>query len=431
MTRSTLSPARRAAVVPLTVGTGDAAGQAITGELPPELALPIWQALQCVLRWAMEEPALRGDLFESSSMLEWEGQLLRDTWAIDGRAALVVIVGELARPAEASPGALAHSCLCVANWALLEGYPATALGYVEAAGLCMPEDPRYAWIAGRFLRSYGRAREAAIWLKRAERTSAARNDRAVQIQALNSLGNLHYHLTGDFTAAAKSHREALRLARKHQQLAREGELLHDLFIATWYSGEADAEDYARQALDAYAADHPRLPALAHDLAFCWMVEGHYARAATVLREAIPHLTEGTEPIRALAAYATAIAGCGDTPGFASVAKELWSRVGGEDAGVDCGTALVELARGATNVMDWPMARSALERAIEILRRTATAELRVEAEELLISVEQGVTCAPVGRDPQRGYPLATDLVLALRERITAPGAQSGESGSTLN
>lgn len=434
MTRTRLSPTPwRSAGVPRTVGNDEAAGHSITGELPPDLALPVWQTLRCVLQWAAEEPALRGDLFEASGMIQWEERLLRETWDVDVRAALVVIIGELAHPGAAAPDAVAHACLCVSNWALRDGYSATALGYVEAAGLCMPEHPRYAWIAGRVLRSHGRATDAAIWLKRAERTAAARNDREVQILALNSLGNLHYQLTGDFKAAARAHREALRLARKHHQLAKVGELLHDLFVVSWYSGETDAaEEYARQALAVYRSEHARLPALAHDLAFCWMVHGYYARAAAVLHEAIPHLTDSTDQIRAMAVFAAAVAGCGESERFSSIADDVRSRVDARNAGTDCGIALIELARGATSLREWTVARSALERAIEIGGGAAEPNLRREAEALLIAVEGRVPCAPAGKnDPEHGHPLAVDLVLALHERTTSAGAQTAAPESRLN
>jgi tetratricopeptide (TPR) repeat protein len=431
MARSPLSRAQRESVVPLALGTSETARQAIARELPTEFALPVWQALSSLLRWAMEEPALRGDLFEASSMREWEEQLLRESWEVELRAAVVVIVGDLADPSKASPEALAHACMCVVEWALAHDYSATVLGFVEAAALCMPENPGYAWLVGRFLRSNGSLREAAFWLKRAERTAAARNDREVQIRALNSLGNLHSHMTRDLKAAAKCHHDSLRLARRYQKLDREGELLHDLFVVSWYSGDADAaEEYARQALAVYGPDHARLPALAHDLASCWMWQGYYARAAAILRETIHHFTDGTESIRAVAAYARAVAGAGDSAGFSSLAAEVWRRVDDRATGLAGGIALIELVCGAASLSDWPVAQRALERAVEIASRGDAAELRSETDALLSAVDRRVATPP-GKHDDIANPLAADVLLALRKRTTGAAERGVESGSQLN
>ena len=145
---------------PLTVPPGDGGGAFIAREVSPDLALPLWQALRSVLMWAAEEPAMRASLFEASSMVQWERELLEGEWEPDLRMPLAVLVGELGNADKAIPGEVARVCLVVVEWALDQGATATALAFAEAAALAWPQSARYAWTTGRLLRSHGRLPEA-------------------------------------------------------------------------------------------------------------------------------------------------------------------------------------------------------------------------------------------------------------------------------
>jgi tetratricopeptide (TPR) repeat protein len=379
---------------PLTIPGGELAGADVVRELPPEVALPVWQTLRSVLLWAGEEPAMRGDLFEPCAMEDWERQLLEDDWEPDVRCPLAVLVGEMGRLAEASPETMARTCLCVTDWALEHGYVATALAYAEAAALAWPQHPRYSWMAGRLMRAHGRPREAEMWLKRSERAAASLGDWEGRTLALNSLGNVHYG-SGSYRQAAKVQKEALKVARRHRLREREGEVLHDLFVATWYMGEhEEAEQYARAALEHYKSGHPRLAALAHDVAFSWVAQGYYARALSVLHDLASYFENPSERIRVLASAARAAGGSGNAKLFATVANDIWALAEQVDAVQGAGAALVELARGATSLEQWDVAERALQRALDIARVRAEADVRGEADEALAAVRVHRLAAPV-------------------------------------
>lgn len=416
-TRRTGRPRSADFTTPLTIPGGAVAGAEIVRELPPEVALPAWQALRSVLMWAAEEPGQRSDLFEPCAMADWERELLEAEWEPDLRVPLAVLIGELSRPSQAAPDAIAHACLCVADWALENNGVATALAFAEAAALAWPQNPRYAWMAGRLLRTQGRVREAEQWLKRAARAASSSRDSDAQTLALNSLGNLYYEI-GSYQQAATTHQQALRTARKRGLREREGEILHDLFVATWYLGRTEeAGEYARAAFEIYKFGHPRLAGLAHDVAFSWVAEGHYARALTVLIELPSFFQSPRERVRVLASVARAAGGCGNREVFADVKEKIWS-IAEAGSGPGVGAALVELARGATSLEEWDLAERALTRASEIAQKCSESDVLIEAEEALRSVQAHRAAAPV-RNHLDGGPFprldafATGFVMSLR------------------
>lgn len=370
---------------PLTIPGGEVAGTEVVRELPPELALTVWQVLRSVLMWAAEIPAQRGDLFEPRAMEQWERELLEGTFDKELRYPLAVIVGELAAPESASPEQLAHACLCVTEWSLARKATRTALGFAEAAALCHVDHPRYAWMAGRLLRTHGYRREAEEWIKRAVRVAANTGDWETQTLSLNSLGNLLYE-AGNYREASRAQLQALRGARKHGFREREGEVLHDLFVVTWYLGDADrAEEYARNAFEIYKTGHFRLPALAHDVAFSWVERGHYSRALSVLRNLPDYFGEPGERIRVLASAARAAGGCGNINVYQRTSEEIFQIAQEMEIKRGVAVALVELALGATSLEMWDAAERALHRAVEIATLRNEPDVLVRAESTLASV----------------------------------------------
>jgi tetratricopeptide (TPR) repeat protein len=370
---------------PLTVPGGEVAGTEIVRELPPELALTVWQVLRSVLLWAAEVPAQRGDLFESRAMEQWEAELLQGTFDTELRYPLAVIVGELADPVAASPEQMAHACLCVTEWGLAHNATRTALAFTEAAALCRPDHPRYAWMAGRLLRTHGYRREAEQWIKRSVRVAGTRGDWEAQTLALNSLGNVFYE-AGNYREAHHAQLQALRGARKHGFREREGEVLHDLFVVSWYLGDADsAEEYARRAFEIYKTGHARLPALAHDVAFSWVERGHYGRALIVLRELPDFFVEPRERIRVLASAARAAGGCGNAHAFQEIYSEISALAENIEKTSGVAVALVEVALGATSLGWWDQAERTLERALRIATLRSESDVVIRAEAMLASV----------------------------------------------
>lgn len=384
-TRRTGRPRSADFTTPLTIPGGVVAGAEIVRELPPEVALPAWQALRSVLMWAAEEPGQRSDLFEPCAMADWERELLEADWEPDLRVPLAVLIGELSRPSQAAPDAIAHACLCVADWALENNGVATALAFAEAAALAWPQNPRYAWMAGRLLRTHGRLREAEQWLKRAARAAASDRDPDAHSLALNSLGIVHYD-QGNYPKALSTLGDGLRVARKHRLRDREGEILHDLCcVATWKDDLESAEQFAREAFEIYRHGHKRLPALAHDVAVIWMKRGHFARALFVLRELPEMLTADDEQARVLAMMARAAAACGDEALFLETWTRAWAMLEASSKPRRAAPDFMELGLGASSLGKWDMADHALRRAHDLSIETGEADVQGRAEAALSAV----------------------------------------------
>src|SRR4051812_12780537 len=198
---------------------------------------------------------------------------------------------------------VAQACLCVAEWALERNAGGTALAYTLLAALVCPCHPRYAWAAGRMLRSHGRTREAEFWLTRSQRLAVWTGDACTQVKALNSLGVLAC-VRGSHATAEHRLAEALDLASRHGLREAEGEVLHDMMLVQL--GRQDlvrAEEYAIRAVEKYLPGHHRLPALANDIACLWMDQGYFARALPVLRSVLVHLRDPAERFQTYAATA--------------------------------------------------------------------------------------------------------------------------------
>jgi tetratricopeptide (TPR) repeat protein len=367
---------------PLTIPGGAVGGADVVRELAPEVALPVWQTLRSVLMWAGEEPALRGDLFEPCAMEDWEAELLQDSWEPDVRCPLAVLVGELAKPVDASAETIARACLCVTDWALERGHTATALAFAEAAALAWPQQPRYSWITGRLLRAEGRLREAEQWFKRSERAAVASQDYEGRTMALQSLGNL-LQAQGNYRAAGKKQLDALRLTKRHRLADREGEILHDLLVVSHALRDlAQAEAYGRAALEAYRPGHPRLPTLAHDVAWIWIDRGYFARALSVLRVLPPLFAAPHERVMALGSAARAAGACGDQDLFTSYHDEVWEHVHASPSGQGVASALFEVANGALDLGDWDKAANALRHAENVARARGEQDVVSKAEQTL-------------------------------------------------
>jgi tetratricopeptide (TPR) repeat protein len=401
---------------PLTIPGGAVAGAEVVRELPPEVSLTVWQALRSVLMWAAEEPASRGDLFEPCAMGDWERELLEGDWDDELRSPIAVIVGELRDPARADPESLARACLCVTDWSIRHDAVGTALAFAEAAGLCWYDHPRYAWTTGRILRTHGRYKEAEKWFKRAARLASNVSDGDAQSLALNSLGNLYYQI-GSYRQAATSHNQALRTAKRHHLRDREGEVLHDLCVVTAYLDDLDrAEEYAYSALEIYCDGHPRLFALAHDVAVLWMRRGHFARALPVLVALVPHFDLPHERVIVLASTARAAAACGQDELYSSLSTEALELANDWKAGQGMAHALYELALGAATLERWDAAERLLDHARAVAQARGEPDVveRTEEAREAVHTRRPPEQIPLGINRMRGRePLVSRFVVTLQ------------------
>lgn len=422
--RSPMPPIPLELAYPLEVPGPEVAGARLLRELPGDAALRVVEALRMV--HAIRDVERTGPLFTRDAVWAWEARRMRDLArtameAPDAELALEDGLAEIARliadPDGLDRRKLSWACLMVLECALAEGWRETAAAFAEAAAIACPYAPYPAYIIGKLHRRYGNYREAEAWLKRGARVARWAEDWENYALILNSLGVLHYQ-KGSYPLATQHLLRARKVARRFRFKTLEGEILHDLFVATWVQGESSvAEEYARTALFRYLPDHPRMPALAYDIAYYWVNRGYFAFALTVIVQLLAVFRTPDERFMVCVCAARAAAGTGDTALFRRMWMDAWTLKDSLAGQAQVGTALVDLGLGASSVGDWEGALKALNCAVEYATAHGEGDVLLRAEAALEAVSN---YKPADREPRparsvakgRSHPLATVIVSAL-------------------
>ncbi|HKP75425.1 MAG TPA: tetratricopeptide repeat protein [Longimicrobiaceae bacterium] len=357
---------------PLALPPAAPAGVEILSELPAAQAGPLFSLYRAALRWS-----------SSASEGEDVARLERHALARLGEEGCwpgaAVIALHVSGPPGEERDEVALACLCVADWALSQKAPNTALAFAALAAFVWPRHPRYAWTYGRLLRGSGRMREAEQWFRRSHRLAVWLGDWEAQVKSLNSLGVLSY-LTGSYRRAETRLTRALAVATKRGLRRAGGEVLHDLFVLKLNRQEfARAEEFAAEALRHYLPDHDRLPALAHDLGCLWMDQGHFERALPLLRAVASRHQDPLERFQTYAAVARAAGGAGDGTAFDWAWARARRAAGGLEHGRIRAAALVDLGRGAASLGRWIEAIESFEEARSMAEKHGEADVVATAE----------------------------------------------------
>lgn len=358
---------------PLSVIPGsEVMGAGVVRELPADLALPAWQVLRWVVLWADEGRGSVDGLLDRDGLTESLFEFAGDrpfAAGEDPRAPLVAVAGEFIQPLP-DPQVIARACLCMCEWALPRNYLVTGLAFAEAAAFAMP-CARYAFLAAKLHRQYGRHVDADRLLKVAEKLAREEKDWETNIRVRLARGNVDL-VHGHYEQAKALILKALQTCERYRLTgAVRGEAHHDLLVVeTGLKDYPAAVAHADAAMAAYGSDHPRLPHLAHDLANLWMEQGDYQNALTVLQSLLARHFH-YDPVLRLMTYASAVraaAGSGETAVYTRLAGELEGVLTqAAQVTVRHGPALVDAAWGASIAGD----RTRLERWAALAARYGT------------------------------------------------------------
>lgn len=337
---------------PLSAIPGDEVlGAGVVRELPADISLAAWQVLRWVILWADEGRGSTVGLFDPDAL----GDMLLEVagkrplaQGEDPRAPLVAVLGELI---QRNPDGqlIARACLCMSEWALPRQYLVTGLAFAEAAAFAWPA-ARYAFLAAKLHRRYGRHVDADRLLKVAEGMARQEKDWETNIRIRLARGSVDL-VHGRYEQARTLMSGALRTCERYRLSgAVLGEVHHDLLVAeTGLKDYPAAVSHAESAMGAYGSDHPRLPHLAHDLAALWMELGDYENALMVLRSLLTRHFQ-YDPVLRLMAYASAVraaAGCSQADTYEKLARELETAITkAKPVTVHHGPAMVDAAHGA-------------------------------------------------------------------------------------
>ena len=429
MRKPRLSPpvrrTRRRWRVPPAITHGDEAfeGAAILEEVQGRLGLVLWQSVRDVSLWASAPEDRRSELFTGGAEERRRAAIRAEAAEPVLETSLLEVSELLGNPHSLNGELTARACLQVAQWADDRGSTATALAFAQSAAFAAPFDAATAYTVARLARRRAEHARAESWFRRTVALARQSGDWSAYSLAFLGLGNL-YMQRGNYPAARRFYVRALRAARRHALHSAAGMTYHDLFVLATLTGRVDeAERFARGAYDEYGSDHPRLPALAHDVGFFWMEQGYHARALPIFRALLPHLPRSAERPVVLANIARAAGAVGDRALFDDAWIQVREGVDDGEAREGAAEALVELARGAASLADWERAEAAAARALEVAVERGEAKARLSAETVLESV-RGRTATEASPAPGReaaaneADALAAELVRSLSQASAA-------------
>jgi tetratricopeptide (TPR) repeat protein len=409
----------------ITHGNEPFEGLAVLEEVGGPLGFLLWQASRDVTLWAVMGPDDRPGLFAPGADT-WLHSLLRTTGVdVQLESPLMTIVRSVGQPEAARPEALELACQHIAHWADQHNYLATAIAFGQAAALTVPHDAGAAYAVGRLARRRAEYSRAETWFRRSIALARQSGDWTSYALAFSGMGNL-YMQRGSYPAARRFHVRALRAARRHSLRPIQGSALHDLFVIAANShARDDAERYARGAFDAYGPDHPRLAALANDIAYFWMERGHFAPALTVFEALLPHMTRQEDRLVALANIVRAAAGAGERRQFEQTWDEVWDGLSRDGGAPNAAQVLLELAHGAAQLGEIERAERAAERAVSAARERGESKILLTAESVLESVRRSralrgrpaeTPAQPSAAAAEDASTFATDLVRSLNASL---------------
>lgn len=395
-------------------------GAQVLEEVQGPLGLLLWETYRDVALWSATDPEDRDGLFSSGAAaarkqaMEAVGADPALERGLRGAAAV------LSDPAGAQEAEVMAACRQAADWAEQRGLLATAVALATAAALASPTNAGAAFRVGQIARRNNEGARAETWFRRAVGLGRQAKDWASYSEAFLGLGNLYKH-RGNYPAARRFHIRGLRAARRHALRDIQGRALHDLFtIAVETSPPAEAQELAKLAFRAYGPRHPKLPVLAHDVAYFWMSQGRFEPALEVFRAVLPHLHEPSERIICAGNVGRAAGAAGDRAGFEDAWEQVWAAEPEWERLQMAPQALLELAHGASTLRDWVRAERSAESAREQGQRRGMGQVVMESEAVLDAarrkrgVEQPAPPAAANvASAEDTQDLAADLVRSLR------------------
>jgi tetratricopeptide (TPR) repeat protein len=374
---------------PLIRGSETLEGMDILREVGSEAGVLLWQSYRNVMFWATAEPGERAGLFSADASRKRLAEVAAARLPHELVEPLNVFGALLAAPEDTPGDAVAAACTAIGEWAEEEQHGATALAFTQAAALAMPRSAGLALKVGQVARDRAEMARAETWFRHAIMISRQVGDWETYARAYIALGNMAIK-RGSFPVAHRMHIKALRAARRKGLPALQGMAAHDLFVVATETGRhAQAEEYARAAFRAYGPHHERLPVLAHDVAYLWMQQGHFAPALEVFEALRPHVVGRRERgLTVVSNIARAAGGIGDREAFRKAWVEV-NRLSKEpEVRPALGIAMLELAHGAASLGEWDRAEQAAGQALAVATELRQAKVMISAETVLDLVRNG-------------------------------------------
>jgi len=407
-------PAPRRTRVPpaLTRGGETLAGAPILDEVPGDLGVALWRSLRNVLLWAGTPPPHRGALFAGGAAMARELELARLRPDPELVAPLSVIVRLLESPGGMDLLRVVNACRRVSLWAEQRGHLATALEWAQAAAQAAPQVAGLAYAVGRIARRRAEYDRAESWFARAIVQARRSSDWQTYALGYSGIGNLLVQ-KGNFPAARRAHWRCLKASLRHGMTSLQGDAYHDLFVTEIETGAGlAADDLAERSFQAYGPGHPKLPRLAYDVAYHWMLEGLFDEALRLALALEQHFTAPWERALTLGLIGRAGGGAGNRAAFEDARERLDALLRTGASPDSAARSLLGVAYGAASLADWTQAEAYGEQALRIAteRREGRVVMAAEAALEFVRGRSGAR-EPIAR-PAAAALLADRMVAAL-------------------
>jgi len=417
-------PPRLQSAPPPLISTGESfEAQKLLDENPAAQAVLLWQSLRDVFLWASASEHQRGQLFSDGAANRRLNELKAANLDDPLCSPLLVLAGMLRNDTSVAEDDLAAACRQISQWADQSGRTETAIISARAAAALLPHDAEAAYAVGLLYRRQADYNRAEAWVRRAIGL-ARRKDLQTYAWAFVALGNV-YMQRGQYSAAYVCYMRAVRAARRRRMRRVRAVALHDLIgVAFELKRTAEAESYIQKAARAYSASDPRLPALAHDVARYWMLQGSFGRALVVFQAVLPLIERPAEQLIVLSGVARSAAGAGRRDVFLQAWTDAWRMIDRDVSTEWACSAILNLAYASALLDDWERVGVAAQYAYEQARGRGERTVQVEAEALLRAAEQR-TFAPTPAYPEAEAAVAetADLVAAGLVRKLAAHARA--------
>jgi tetratricopeptide (TPR) repeat protein len=377
---------RRWRTPPPITRTADALeGMEVLREVPGEAGVLLWQGYRNVMFWASIPAEERAGMFAPAAGKRRRQEIAAAELPRDLVPPLTALAALLEAPEAVNTEEIATACRAVADWATEHEHTDTALSFAQAAALTAGRDAAAAFAVGRMARLKGDQARADTWYRHAVMIARQTSDWPSYVLAYLGLGKISVR-RGNLPLAHRMLIKGLRAARRKGLGELQGAVLHDLFVVATQAGRVEqALEFARSAFRHYGPDHRDIPRLTHDVAYVWLEEGHFARAASVLRALAPATEEPDLSVLAYANLARAAGNLGDADQFQRAWTEASRRLRNQ-SGQTAAAALLELGMGASALGEWDRATEALERSIALAREAGANTIRLRGESILESVQ---------------------------------------------
>ncbi|HYW09342.1 MAG TPA: tetratricopeptide repeat protein [Longimicrobium sp.] len=382
------------------------------------LGFALWRVLCDVILWCGVAPEQRATAFHGGVSRPDYPVVADPRFTSESGTALQLLGTVATKPEVVRAGDIADACATIRDWAEGLGLREIALQFAEASARAVSDSSHRSYEAGGLCRRAGEFERGAIWFQRAVRLARSSGDNVAYANAQRGFGSLLLELGRFREAEPRLHRSAWA-ARKAGRRRLAGAAYHDLLVVTVHEQRwAKALDYAHRAVTLYGALDPRLPRLAHDVAYMWCRHGFFSSALPIF-ECLPPLFE-KEAIRVLlfANFARAAAAVRDRIRFEQIAGTVLNLVATDTEWA--APALYHIAEGTRSFEQWERAAALAEQAVHAAQDRKNTTIVRDATELLAAVSLR-QAGDVDVLPDEGHPVHAarrTILRKLRRQIRA-------------